>query len=487
MPKDRRVNSSSFDRAMVSPYSCSLKISDGGNGSFLLVGDEREWEEARCSICMEHPHNAVLLLCSSREKGCRPFICDTSYRHSNCLDQLRKSADVSSLQTPFDHQKCELVCPLCRGLVTGWDVIHTARKFMNSKSRNCSLETCSFNGNYAELRKHARLEHPSGRPSEASLNRQLNWEALERQREIEDALAHQSDVEYDFDEWFDDIWSDESFFDFSSGMSDIENESIDEMDMFSFAMSLFSLCPSSPDETIDSGSSRSSERPPRSVLPTNSNLRSDNHEGYMSNTSRSISRNHSEEGGVLRQRLSHHRETDSMNIRSVLGFDRENDLNLNSDYNREYVPRSRRTRSSYLMGNASTNLRTRSSYLRRNASTNLRSISSSRRENASNIVSSRSSYDQRANVTTSSYSRLSYPRENGPTASGLRSSYFRENAPSSSRVGSSYFRHQDAWPSSRSRARTTFHPREEAYSPVSRIHLRGSSRMPHSSHGRRQG
>ncbi|KAL0425086.1 UNVERIFIED_CONTAM: hypothetical protein Sradi_1043400 [Sesamum radiatum] len=160
MPKDRRVNSSSFDRATVSPYSCSSKISDRKNcdSSSPQVGDEREWEEARCPICMEHPHNAVLLLCSSREKGCRPFICDTSYRHSNCLDQYRKSAAASSLP---GEQQSELVCPLCRGVITGWDVVQPARTFMNSKMRSCSLETCGFTGNYAELRKHARLEHPT--------------------------------------------------------------------------------------------------------------------------------------------------------------------------------------------------------------------------------------------------------------------------------------------------------------------------------------
>eukprot|EP00252_Welwitschia_mirabilis_P001706 TRINITY_DN1162_c0_g1_i1.p1 TRINITY_DN1162_c0_g1~~TRINITY_DN1162_c0_g1_i1.p1 ORF type:complete len:421 (-),score=80.74 TRINITY_DN1162_c0_g1_i1:313-1575(-) len=50
----------------------------------------KEWDDARCAVCMDHPHNAVLLLCSSYEKGCRPYMCDTSYRHSNCLDQYRR-------------------------------------------------------------------------------------------------------------------------------------------------------------------------------------------------------------------------------------------------------------------------------------------------------------------------------------------------------------------------------------------------------------
>ncbi|XP_077229927.1 uncharacterized protein LOC143862730 [Tasmannia lanceolata] len=50
----------------------------------------KELDEASCPICMDHPHNAVLLLCTSHDKGCRSYICDTSYRHSNCLDRFKK-------------------------------------------------------------------------------------------------------------------------------------------------------------------------------------------------------------------------------------------------------------------------------------------------------------------------------------------------------------------------------------------------------------
>ncbi|XP_024375559.1 uncharacterized protein [Physcomitrium patens] len=56
--------------------------------------ERKEWEEATCPVCMEHPHNAVLLICSSYGKGCRPYMCDTSYRHSNCLDQYRKAHEL---------------------------------------------------------------------------------------------------------------------------------------------------------------------------------------------------------------------------------------------------------------------------------------------------------------------------------------------------------------------------------------------------------
>ncbi|XP_074379172.1 uncharacterized protein LOC141720581 [Apium graveolens] len=179
---------------------------------------------------MEHPHNAILLICSSHDKGCRPFMCDTSYRHSNCFDQFRKSSaersetvqeegvpvsiaqpstnvaipeaagtssqaeasrEVSTgMHDNVDNQvKGKLVCPLCRGDVNGWMVVEPARIYMNSKSRSCACETCDFSGTYAELRKHARLVHPDVRPTEANPERQRDWRRLERQRDFGDLIS----------------------------------------------------------------------------------------------------------------------------------------------------------------------------------------------------------------------------------------------------------------------------------------------------------
>ena len=101
MQKDRRVRSLSSDCYRVSPYQCSSRDAmqcqpENPLGlRFESADDVKEWENARCPICMEHPHNAVLLQCSSFEKGCRPFMCNTSYRHSNCLDQFCKSSTSS--------------------------------------------------------------------------------------------------------------------------------------------------------------------------------------------------------------------------------------------------------------------------------------------------------------------------------------------------------------------------------------------------------
>ncbi|KAA8540465.1 hypothetical protein F0562_024616 [Nyssa sinensis] len=202
---------------MENPYPCSSKnveLYKSANPS-LPVGDEKEWEDARCPICMEHPHNAVLLLCSSHDKGCRPYMCDTSHRHSNCLDQFCKSFGATRVivlqeEVPLSstayhreseegqcvseervlpcngRQQQKLVCPLCRGQINGSIVIKPARWFMNSKARSCSLETCDFSGTYAELRSHARLEHSSVRPSEVDPRRQQDWRRLEHERNFQD-------------------------------------------------------------------------------------------------------------------------------------------------------------------------------------------------------------------------------------------------------------------------------------------------------------
>lgn len=233
MPKDRRDRSISFDRYRASPYTSSSSCSRRSSPKIPSDTEEnlKEWEEARCPVCMEHPHNAVLLICSSHEKGCRPYMCDTSYRHSNCLDQFRKSfaettpttpqpqesrfrtmnspAVVSSVSTvivppedqseegslPTETISCEnkvqpeLVCPLCRGQIKEWVVTEPARSFMNAKPRSCACESCNFTGTYSDLRKHARLEHPLVRPSEADPERQRNWRRLERQRDLGDLLS----------------------------------------------------------------------------------------------------------------------------------------------------------------------------------------------------------------------------------------------------------------------------------------------------------
>ncbi|CAA7409909.1 unnamed protein product [Spirodela intermedia] len=198
MPKDR-TRSVSFERHLHAPYPRGSSSYQKGSSSSSQYSNEpaasdadiKEWEEARCPVCMEHPHNAVLLLCASHDKGCRPYMCDTSYRHSNCLDQFRKASTSSApcQENKGDEKSLNLLCPLCRGGVKSTIVISAARTFMNAKVRDCSLESCKFSGTYRELRKHARMEHSAMRPSDTDPERQRDWTRMERQRDIGDLLS----------------------------------------------------------------------------------------------------------------------------------------------------------------------------------------------------------------------------------------------------------------------------------------------------------
>lgn len=162
-------------------------------------------DDAVCPICLEFPHNSVLLYCSSYDKGCRPFICDTDHNHSNCLDRFKAacrlpvtSAEVSSSSNealregiqaiPSNPDSCP-TCPLCRGAVTGWAVINEARMYLNSKKRCCEERECTYVGNYPELQAHAKENHPDARPSEVDPARRLDWENFQQSSEIIDVLS----------------------------------------------------------------------------------------------------------------------------------------------------------------------------------------------------------------------------------------------------------------------------------------------------------
>ncbi|GMH04496.1 hypothetical protein Nepgr_006336 [Nepenthes gracilis] len=243
MPKTRSASSVSHARSRKSPRpsSSSCAPQPPMPNFFEDKNDVIEWEDVRCPICIEHPHNAVLLICSSYNKGCHPYMCDTSYRHSNCLDQFCKSFADASLEAPIQEEALDaahtfiglnsgivmtnsqettnqeplldpdfsnmhkfphkLVCPLCRGQISGWIIVESARRFMNTKPRSCACETCDFSGNYQDLRKHARHDHPLVRPSVADPERQRSWRRLERQRDIRDVLSTiQSSLDDDGDE-----------------------------------------------------------------------------------------------------------------------------------------------------------------------------------------------------------------------------------------------------------------------------------------------
>ncbi|KAF9616590.1 hypothetical protein IFM89_030642 [Coptis chinensis] len=79
--------------SLVFAVACASKMTDMKGSTSLDIDDSalhKEWDNALCPICTDHPHNVVLLLCSSFDNGCKPYIYDSSYRHSNCLARFKK-------------------------------------------------------------------------------------------------------------------------------------------------------------------------------------------------------------------------------------------------------------------------------------------------------------------------------------------------------------------------------------------------------------
>ncbi|XP_073130347.1 uncharacterized protein [Henckelia pumila] len=157
------------------------------------------WDDVICPICLEFPHNSVLLQCTSYDNGCRPFVCDTDHLQSNCLYRFKQASGMSSgPKSPSSVETRQFLdpesdakpaCPLCRGEVTGWIVIDVARVRLDDKKRRCEEEKCAFSGTYLELQKHARLEHPHACPSKIDPARQLDWENFQQSSEIIDVLS----------------------------------------------------------------------------------------------------------------------------------------------------------------------------------------------------------------------------------------------------------------------------------------------------------
>lgn len=157
------------------------------------------WDDVICPICLDFPHNAVLLQCASYEKGCRSFVCDTDHLHSNCLFRFKQANGMPSdgklpstaenLPSVGSESDSKPACPLCRGEVNGWIVVNKARKYLDEKKRCCEEEKCRFTGTYVDLQKHAQVEHPHACPSKIDPARQLDWENFQQSSEIIDVLS----------------------------------------------------------------------------------------------------------------------------------------------------------------------------------------------------------------------------------------------------------------------------------------------------------
>ncbi|KAL5205809.1 hypothetical protein ABZP36_034018 [Zizania latifolia] len=153
-----------------------------------LAAKERDvWKDAICPVCLECPHNAVLLLCSSHDKGCRPYICATNFHHSNCLDQL-----IDSHRIPKDCEdlgSIELTCPLCRGGVKGYTLVEPAREQLNQNKRSCMQDSCSYLGTYGELCKHVRKKHPFVKPRSVDPVHTYRWRRLLFRSSVQDMIC----------------------------------------------------------------------------------------------------------------------------------------------------------------------------------------------------------------------------------------------------------------------------------------------------------
>lgn len=191
----------------VSDNFMAFKTSCGTGLKFNTSGIEIEdiqlntnWDDVICPICLECPHSCVLLQCSSLKKGCRPFVCNTDHLLSNCLERFKSAYGTSSTLTSeldvsaatqqgASEDSCKLLCPLCRGEVSGWIVVDAAREKLDVKKRFCEEERCAFSGTFLELQKHAQSEHPHARPSRIDPARQLDWENFQQSSEIIDVLS----------------------------------------------------------------------------------------------------------------------------------------------------------------------------------------------------------------------------------------------------------------------------------------------------------
>lgn len=144
-----------YNRIRVSPYPLRCSRTNVHYAPESVI--QPEWEDAQCVICTETPHNAVLLQCCSSFSGCRPYMCNTGPRHSNCFKKFRENYMKNKRSNPT----LILNCPLCRGVVIETTkVTSTGKRFMNAKPRSCPVNDCEFSGTYSQLDKHLKTEHP---------------------------------------------------------------------------------------------------------------------------------------------------------------------------------------------------------------------------------------------------------------------------------------------------------------------------------------
>ncbi|KAK4746988.1 hypothetical protein SAY87_026025 [Trapa incisa] len=153
-----------------------LKSLSKGDDCSLLTMElqvKNPLEYVTCPICLDFPHNCVLLLCSSYEKGCHPFVCDTNHLHSNCLDRFRSAYGMTSPSASEDSSTSDTspeiaevdsspACPLCRGEVTGWEIIKETRTYLDRKKRQLDWENFQQSSEIIDVLSTIHSEVPRG-------------------------------------------------------------------------------------------------------------------------------------------------------------------------------------------------------------------------------------------------------------------------------------------------------------------------------------
>ncbi|KAF8106025.1 hypothetical protein N665_0148s0013 [Sinapis alba] len=117
------------------------------------------WKGVTCHVCLEIPRHSVVLLFLSYYKGCRPYMCATGNRFSNCLEQYKKA-----------YAKEE-------------------KMYLNSKKRTCMNDNCLFSGSYRQLKKHVKEVHPRAKPRAIDPVLEEKWKKLEVERERSDVIS----------------------------------------------------------------------------------------------------------------------------------------------------------------------------------------------------------------------------------------------------------------------------------------------------------
>ncbi|GKV51635.1 hypothetical protein SLEP1_g58271 [Rubroshorea leprosula] len=101
MAKTGKVRKSNSQCLRSNPYPLSSRIKRAvkeghKKGKCSKAREMKDWKDAICSVCLEFPHNAVLLLCSSYAPICvqlrrlmRSWQCQSFYVHSvrgSCME-----------------------------------------------------------------------------------------------------------------------------------------------------------------------------------------------------------------------------------------------------------------------------------------------------------------------------------------------------------------------------------------------------------------